>query len=128
MRAIPPIFTGFLTLFSAPADASTILGNPSFTIELVSGKGVYVDLVEATPCVGSPQTVSIDEVLVDDPATAVLSNNTFCSLAIDMQWSPSDPITTVAVGSLDELKVVTGAGAWTIELDSTTETATFVAI
>ena len=120
----------FLTLFTAGlavatgASASIIFGNPTITTVLDSGSPVEIGLCRAYTCPGY-ETVDIDSTLTTSTTvSATLSEDTWCAIGIEVQWSGTSVYDTVDVQGFDDFTTESAGTARTIRLDPVLKTAT----
>jgi len=124
MKTLSSILT--LTLIAAPALGSTILGNPNSGIVLVDGGDTYVHSIVAYRCSSGSQTISVKTVLTSEDKEALFTfdQDRFCSMDVNVKWTPGGSLQTLPVGGFTQLDIQTGAATVAIDLDASTQTAT----
>jgi hypothetical protein len=115
-------------LASHPAWGSTVLGNPSSTIALVSGRPVVVESVEAVDCIEGSAVSTVQTTLSKGQSASItLPTGSTCSLLVDVRWDPSSSsVDTVAVDGFTTLDIASGHPSVVIELDEVQQSALLV--
>lgn len=118
-----------ITLATTPAWSSTVLGNPTTTIALVSGQPVEVESVEAVGCSKGSSVFTIQATLAKGQSAAfTFAGGTYCSLFVDLRWDPNSPeLETVEVDGFATLDIEGGHPTVSIELDEDERSAHLIA-
>ncbi len=120
------LLTVALALVPLATLASTMIGNPSTSVVLVDGDGVYVQKVTAYRCTTGSQIIPVDATLDEwEEAEIEFTSADFCDVIVKVRWTPTEELTSVAVNGYDTLSIDSEGAAFTIDLDETARTATF---
>jgi hypothetical protein len=115
-----------LALLVSAAQASITIGNPTSSLTLVGGSPVWVDSVLAHRCSGGTQTLTVQAVVGTESPTIVFDTDTFCSIDLELKWTPTSRLTTVPVGGFSQFKAASGGSTVSIDIDAVAQTATLL--
>lgn len=113
-----------LLALAGTSHATTLYGNPSPRIELLSGSAVQIGQVLAYTCPGNHAEPVNDTLTASGFLEVTLPEDTWCDLVIQVQWAGTSTWDAVPVDGFTDFVTDEAYGQRTIVLDPTDKSAT----
>lgn len=125
MSRVTPVALSFALLaLIGTSHATTLYGNPTSRIELLSGSAVQIGQVTSYTCPGNHSELVNDTLTASSFLEVSLPEDTWCDLYIQVKWAGTSTWDAVPVDGFTDFVTDEAYAQRTITLDPTDKSAT----